>query len=699
MNDKLLQKKRAGKLAARLILYFLAFLTLIFTLLGLFIRTEANTLIHDVQKDNLIRLSGSIRDTLSLQMQAACQLVYAYSMNDVFVDGLNRGDFYGVDNTLRKLVSQNEYFETVFLTDREGLIFAATDFTSMRKDVSDREYFDQSVRQNRNLFVTSGVIESRSTGNPVAVFSSPIRYNGKVIGMLAASMDLGAFGKDLIVGKRIGRSGYPYVVDSRGKVIIHPDPELILFDAGEWDFMQAVHSMDGQDVYYPYTFQGTARQAAFSRLENPEWMVVTVIDNSEVFAISRRLTLILILSLIGTDLLLGIFLTIIVRRRITGRLLSLEQLMEQAAGGRLTERGRIAGSDELTSITVSYNALIDSLETFFGGLAGRLGNLDEGGSELSANMEETAAAVHQIKANIAGSAGQLRMQEESVSSTSAAVEEMTRNIESLDESIEKQNRSVLASSSSVEQMIARIKALGTSTEEAELCMNRLVGSSERGRENIGHVADLVETISDKSRDLEEANTLISGIAARTSLLAMNAAIEAAHAGDAGRGFAVVADEIRKLAEQSTAQSSHVKKSIADIHQHIHDVVDGSRVSGQSFEEIREGIDGMNRITGEIRSSMEEQVSGSTVVLSSLKEMRDITEGVKDGSREMTQGNRQILESVSRLDSLSRQVSLAMKEIEHGINEINQAVISVTDLTEKNRENIEGVREDASRYKL
>ena len=180
---------------------------------------------------------------------------------------------------------------------------------------------------------------------------------------------------------------------------------------------------------------------------------------------------------------------------------------------------------------------------------------------------------------------------------------------------------------------------------------------------------------------------------------MNAAIEAAHAGQYGRGFAVVADEIRKLAEQSAGQSKQVKDSISDINGFIRDVVEGSRVSGQSYEDIRQNIDRVGLLTSEIRSSMEEQSAGGTQVLESLKEMRDFALGVQDGSAEMTRGNTVILNEVSSLRDVNRVLNQAMKEISLGIEEINSSVQTVSGLAVQNRESIEGVREDASRYTL
>jgi methyl-accepting chemotaxis protein len=373
--------------------------------------------------------------------------------------------------------------------------------------------------------------------------------------------------------------------------------------------------------------------------------------------------------------------------------------MDRAARGQLNERGMVRGKDELASLGMSYNILIDSLGSFFEGLHKRLSQLEDGGKDLSVHMEETAAAVSQIQAGISSSMGQFRHQEESIDSTVAILEQMTRSIETQDKGIIRQNESIQGSSSAVEQLIAQIRTLSSSTDEAELSMKVLHESSLTGQRNLQHVAELVTTISEKSQELEEANTIISGIASRTNLLAMNAAIQAAHAGTAGRGFAVVADEIRKLAEQAAGQSKQVKDSISEINSFIREVVEESRVSGQSYEDILQNIDRVGLLTSEIRSSMEEQSSGGSLVLKSLKEMRDFADAVQEGSGEMNRGNKVILSEVSSLRDVNRMLNQAMKEIALGIDEINSSVLTVSELAVENQNSIEGVREDASRYTL
>ena len=166
----------------------------------------------------------------------------------------------------------------------------------------------------------------------------------------------------------------------------------------------------------------------------------------------------------------------------------------------------------------------------------------------------------------------------SVNETATAVEQISRAMESLNNMIENQSSSVTESSASIEQMVANINNVNKVFSVLGENYKQLVSTSNDGKKKINIVNAQVNEISVQSANLMETNHVISGIAAQTNLLSMNAAIEAAHAGEAGKGFAVVADEIRKLAEKT-------KSSAAEIIDLIKQTVNSSQIAEDKINSI------------------------------------------------------------------------------------------------------------------
>ncbi|MDC7240753.1 MAG: methyl-accepting chemotaxis protein, partial [Spirochaetales bacterium] len=461
--------KVRNSLAFKINLYFLIFLSLIFTVLGFTIRYTTNSLVTRVQSRNLERLGDSITGLLSNHVENMGQLVYAHSINPEFIDSLKTGNFYQADSDLKKLKNQNDFFESAFLLDSEGMVLGTTDSRLRDQDYSSREFFSETIKSDKSYRVESVAVKAGVAEYPAIMVSAPVIENGRTLGVIVVTMDMDAFGRELVVHRKIGETGYPFVIDSSGQVFIHPDSAQIFANAWDWDFINEVRDSGEDLLTIPYTFEGVEKMGSFIWMEEPRWLVGAVIETREIFHIARQLTIIISVFLLIVGFLIALFLTTLVRRNVTGRLFPLESLMAGASEGKLTERGEVRGLDEVAAITGSYNTLIDSLGLFFGDLNSRMNDLDAGGSELAANMEETAAAVHQIRTNIGSSVKQIRTQDERVHETVTVVSRAAGSISILEESIEKQSKSVLDSSTAVEELIAQVGAITTSTGEAREC--------------------------------------------------------------------------------------------------------------------------------------------------------------------------------------------------------------------------------------
>ena len=201
------------------------------------------------------------------------------------------------------------------------------------------------------------------------------------------------------------------------------------------------------------------------------------------------------------------------------------------------------------------------------------------------------------------------------------------------------------------------------------------------------VNEKIQQIETQSAMLEDANLAIANIAAQTNLLAMNAAIEAAHAGDAGKGFSVVADEIRKLSETSTGQSKTIGEQLAKIKESISNVVTASDESAQALTVVADKIRDTDQLVIQIRTAMEEQTEGSRQISEALKSMNDGSIEVRNASEEMTEGNKLILNEVRLLQDATLAMKGSMEEMSQGAEKINETGAALNDVAGNLKESI------------
>ncbi|HUW42271.1 MAG TPA: methyl-accepting chemotaxis protein [Rectinemataceae bacterium] len=362
------------------------------------------------------------------------------------------------------------------------------------------------------------------------------------------------------------------------------------------------------------------------------------------------------------------------------------KLADTIASGDLSvgiAAGHLRRADEM-------GALARALETMKGDLAGIVGeirgsavSLRDVGQDIAANAAQTAAAVTQISATMEAVNRQVLAENSSAMEAAAAVEKITKGIEDLNVQVEAQSASVAQSSASIEEMVASVASASSSVERLASAFGRLMSASDDGRTKLDSVHTLLQVIQGKSENLFEANAIIKNIARQTNLLAMNAAIEAAHAGESGRGFAVVADEIRKLSEMSSNQSSEIGSNIAAMKSSIDEVVTSSDVAERSFDTIFELIGEVNGLSEEIKRSLREQSEGSKQILAALETIKAVTGNVKSGSAGIKGGSAAIEAEMGKLLAMSEELRGGMGEIAQGAREIASAANALSDKGSKN----------------
>jgi len=367
--------------------------------------------------------------------------------------------------------------------------------------------------------------------------------------------------------------------------------------------------------------------------------------------------------------------------------------------GDLTQLIVVNSNDEIGDLAMYFNQTLEKLRKLVKNVKNESAALSQIGYELANNMNETASAVNQITANIQSIKGRVISQSASVSETHATMEQIVTNINNLNGHVEDQYDTITKRSAFIQAMVDNISSVNQTLLKNMANVQTLKGASEIGRGGLQEVAADIQEIARESEGLMEINAVMENISSQTNLLSMNAAIEAAHAGEAGRGFAVVAAEIRKLAESSSAQSKTIGNVLKKIKGSIDKITKSTENVLTEFEAIDSGINTVAKQEENIRSAMKDQAEGSEQLLQGTGNLTDITQKVRDGSAEMLEGSKEVIQESNNLEKATQEITGGMNEMATGAEQINVAVNHVNEISNRNREGVDILMREVARFKV
>ncbi len=502
------------------------------------------------------------------------------------------------------------------------------------------------------------------TGN-IVVSPAKLVYSadGSQRGVMGADISLVEISK-LINEIKMGEQGYAMLIDATGMVMAHPIKELVgtkLAENTDKGFVQLGEKLlNSESGFTRFQEQGVNKVVTFTTVPLTGWRIAIAIPEAEVYA-EMNATIKELTATVAATLIIMAIVVFLISSTITKPITKLNKAAAQVAAGDLTSIVNIKSKDEIGQLAKSFNTMTDNIKQ----LVGEINALSNSVAAYTGQMTSSSHQAVTISEQMAEAVSDLA---KGADTQANSVQEGLKKVMQLGEDLKvivENTNNASESSDQVHELI------GEGMKVVSLQNTKVMENTKAGR----NVAAAIKSLDEKSKQIGEIVEVIDSISSQTNLLALNAAIEAARAGEQGRGFAVVADEVRKLAEQSSAATGKISNLIEEIKQGTENAVREVETSELIIKDQENSVSDVKRIF--------------EVIAASVEQMRTKFEEVTLGTKSIDKEAAEINEVISKLASIaegyaasSEEVAASTEEQVATLEEISANINNLSGMTEE-----------------
>ncbi|BAU29455.1 methyl-accepting chemotaxis sensory transducer with Cache sensor [Aneurinibacillus soli] len=521
--------------------------------------------------------------------------------------------------------------------------------------------------------IVSNPFPAKENGSLIISFEAPVRdMNNKVKGLVSGASPIGEVFRQATDFK-VGQSDQVYVFQSDGLIIHHPDKNKILKEnvlkgsAGSSGTL-AAEMLKTKQGMKEFTKDGHDYMVFYHQVPGTSWMMALEVPLAEFTSPLNSLLIKVVISGAVTLVVIALFVYLSLLRPVR-RIRDIASVAERIAGGDLrAEQLPVDSEDEIGHLSHAVNGMLENLRRLIDQVNQTARQVASSSQELAAGVAHAGGTLNQITIATQEVAVGVEQEVEGITKTAQTMEHMTNGVHQIASSssvvAEAVHRTAVEAEKgnrTIQQAVQQMNTIGTSVEEA---------------------ASVVRLLGERSQEIGGIIGVITSIAEQTNLLALNAAIEAARAGEQGKGFAVVADEVRKLAEQSKQSADQIAQVIQEIQgetqravgsmnkgtEEVSTGVQAVDEAGLIFQNIMDSVESISTQISQISVSSEEMAISAENILKSGQDMLVISRQSAGNSRDVAGYAQEQISSIDQIAAASASLSRMALELEESMQQ-------------------------------